>query len=262
LSGLRVPPFLLALALAVVIVGIELGARLLPLPTPSPQAAVAALCQAPDPSVAAECATPQGQAALAQRLGAPGQARPGIAISYLALVDGLVLFILALMGASLVVPARVVGRVQGVVGTVVSLLLLLAGVGLALAAVGLLILMVSLLLAVPFGTLVYLILWGFFDRAGAAVVLSLLMLLKVALAACLAVAHQRFLQDRGLLLLVGASLLANVVVALLQGLVPGFLVSITDAIAAIVVAVIGIVMAALSLAGSAASVPRAVRPSG
>lgn len=120
--------------------------------------------------------------------------------------------------------------------------------------------MVSLLLAFPFGTIVYLIVWGFFDRGGAAVALGLLMLIKVVAAVCLAIAHQAFVTDKGLLLIVAASLVAGLVVSFLHGLVPGFLVSITDAIAAIVVAIIGIIVALLALIGSAMSIVRALRP--
>ena len=55
-------------------------------------------------------------------------------------------------------------------------------------------LLISLLLAVPFGTIVYLAIYGFFNRGGASATLSLLMLLKIVFAVCLVVAEQRFLQ--------------------------------------------------------------------
>ena len=86
------------------------------------------------------------------------------------------------------------------------------------------------------------------------------MLVKTVIAVCLAAAHQSFVTDKGLLVMVAASLIANLVVSFLHGLVPGFLVSITDAIAAIVVAIIGIIVAILSLAGSIVSIVRAIRP--
>ena len=62
--------------------------------------------------------------------------------------------------------------------------------------------MVSLLLAPPFGPIAYLALWGGFDTDGATVALGLTMLLKLAFAACLVLAHQRFLQNKGLVVLV------------------------------------------------------------
>ncbi|MDZ7800559.1 MAG: hypothetical protein U5K81_07175 [Trueperaceae bacterium] len=73
----------------------------------------------------------------------------------MALVDGLVLLTLSLMLASLIVPERVHGRVQGVVTLLASLLMLLGAIVMILTALGLLILMVMLLAAAPFGTAVY-----------------------------------------------------------------------------------------------------------
>jgi hypothetical protein len=58
--------------------------------------------------------------------------------------------------------------------------------------------MVALFTAVPFGTLVCLIMYGFFNRVGANLTLTLLMLLKVAFAARLILAHRRFLENKGL----------------------------------------------------------------
>jgi hypothetical protein len=240
---------------------IELGSLALPPAAQDPGAAVRAMCAAsPAP---AGCATPDGQSALAAQIQTTRLSQPptpGLGISYMALVDGLLLFIVTLMAASLVVPARIQGRLQGIVSLVVSFLLILAGIVMAFAALGLLIVMVSLLVAAPFGTIVYLAIWGFFDRAGAEIALTLLMLLKGAFAVCMAIAHQSFLTDKGLLLMVGASLVANLVVAFLHGIVPIFLVSITDAVAGIVVAVIGIILAVLSLVGSVISISRALRP--
>jgi hypothetical protein len=80
-----------------------------------------------------------------------------------------------------------------------------------------------------FSTIVYLIIFGFFDRTGANVTLSLLMMLKLAFAACLILAHQRFIQNKGLEMIILTSLAANIIVSFLYGLVPAPLVSITDA---------------------------------
>ena len=258
---MRVPLLLVATALAAVVVLIELGSLALPPQAQQPAAAVAALCASS--GAPADCATPAGRAGLLQqveraRLTQPPT--PGLGIPAMAIADGLLLFILALMAVALVVPARIQGRVQGVVGLFLSLSLIFAGIAVAVRALGQLVLMVSLLLAFPFGTIVYLIIWGFFDRGGAAVALSLLLLCKVVIAVCLALAHQRFLTDKGLIVLVAGALLVNLVVAFLHGLVPLFLVSITDAIAAIVVAIVGIVLWLLSLGGSAVSIVRAISP--
>jgi hypothetical protein len=164
---------------------------------------------------------------------ADGEVRTvGLGIAYLALVDGLVLFTLSLMLASLVVPERVHGRVQGIVMLVVSIVMLIVSFLLLLAAFGLLILMVTLLAAAPFGTAVYFARYASFPTGTAAATLGLVLALKFGVAGCLLAAHQRMLQNKGLVMLVLTGLLAHVVVSFLHALVPGFLVAITDAAAA------------------------------
>ena len=184
---------------------------------------------------------------------------PGLGIPYLALVDGLLLFVVVLIGLSLIVPERVHGRVQGIVTLIVSFLVAVLGIVLLIVAVLALLLMVSLFLSVPFGTLTYLAIFGFFDRGGATLALGLLLLLKLAFTVCLLLAHQRFAQNKGLVLLVVTSLVLNLVVSFLHGLVPLFLVSITDAIAAIVVAVVAIIWAIVLLIGAIVSIVKVLR---
>jgi hypothetical protein len=183
---------------------------------------------------------------------------PGMAVSYLALLDGILLFTVGLMGVGLIVRERLQGRIQGCATLIFSLLLLLGAIGLVIAAFLLVILMVSLLLAAPFGTLTYLAVYGFFNRSGASAALGLLMMLKLGFLGCLIAAQQRFLQNRGLMLMVLTSLLSNVIVAFLHGLVPGFLVSITDGIAAVVVAILAIIWAIVLLIGAIPAVIRAI----
>lgn len=183
----------------------------------------------------------------------------GLAIRYLALVDGFLLFVLLLQGTSLVVGQRVAAKVQGVVTLVVSLLWVLAAVLLGLAAVGTLLLMVGLLLAQPFGTLVYLAAWGFFPVGDAALVLSLLMLLKLVMAGVLVASNPRFLTVKGLVALFLASVLLQVVLAWLHGFLPGVVVSIGDALWAVIIAVVALVWAVLSLVGAVPAVLKAVR---
>jgi hypothetical protein len=126
-------------------------------------------------------------------------------------------------------------------------------------AVLLLILMVTLLLAVPFGTLAYLAIYGFFNRGGAAAVLGLLMVLKVGVGASLIAAQQRFLQNKGLVLLVLSTLLCSAIVSLLHGIVPGILVSITDAIGAIINGICGLIWAVVLLIGAIPAILKAVK---
>ncbi len=77
---------------------------------------------------------------------------PGLAIRALALVDGIALFTVLLIGAALVVPGKIQGQVQGLATLIFSLAILIVGAVTILAALALVLLMVSLLLAIPFGT--------------------------------------------------------------------------------------------------------------
>src|SRR5262245_7791618 len=240
---------------------IELGTLALPLALQQPGAAVTALCSASSPPPL--CGTPAGRSQLTSQV---EQARltqpptPGLGVPAIVYVDAVLLLVLLVMATALVVPARIHGRVQGIVGLIVSILIILAAIVAAFKALAQLIVMVSLLLAFPFGTIVYLIIWGFFDRGGAAAALGLLLLIKIVIAICLVVSHQAFATDKGMILIVAASLIAGLVVSFLHGFVPGVLVSITDAIAAIVVAIIGIIVALLAALGSVVSIVRAIRP--
>lgn len=184
---------------------------------------------------------------------------PGYGIPYLALLDGILLFTIALMAISLFVPERIHGRVQGVATLIFSLVILLAAIGLIVLAVLLLTIMVSLVVAVPFGTLVYIGLYGRFEVGEAAVTLTALMTLKLVFAVCLVLAHQRFLQNKGLVLMVLTSLLANVIVSFLHAIVPRLLASITDDIAAIVIGILAAIWAMVLLIGSIPAVVKALR---
>lgn len=246
-------PFLIAslvcLALAVLV---ELGAPLL-LPTRAPDR------QALEAALREEGAQEEVDLRELFRLQQENPPTPGLAIPSLALVDALLLLTLGLMGASLLIPERVHGRVQGLVTLVGALVALLAGLALLFSAFSLLMLMVGLFTAAPFGTLAYLAVWGFFNRGGASGTLGLLMLLKVVAAVCLPLAHPRFLQNKGLVLLVLTSLLANALVSLLHGLVPIVLVSITDALGALLVAVLALLWALALLLGALVSILKVLR---
>ena len=184
---------------------------------------------------------------------------PGLGIPTMAFLDGLVFFTVALMGAALLIPERVHGRVQGIVSLIVSFLVLLAVIVAILKALAKLILMVSLFLSAPFGTIAYLAIYGFFPKGAAATALGLLMTLKLAFAACLVLAHQRFLQNKGLVLILLTSLLANIIVAFLHGFVPVFLVSITDALAALIVGILAALWALVLLISSLVSIIKVLR---
>jgi hypothetical protein len=243
LDRLRVPVFLVAVAAMLLVVLLELATTLM---LGGQDATAGLLAQAAE----YEVDLPGG---------GDVSAPPGRAISYLALVDGIALFTVVLMAAALVVPHRLHGRVQGIATIIFAIILILTALVLLVIAIVEVITMVALLFAFPFGTIAYLIIWGFFPRGGAAVMLSLLMFLKLVFAGALVIAQPRFIQNKGLVLLVVTSLVCNVVAAFLHGLVPRILVSITDDIAAIIFAVVAIVWAIVLLIGSIPSVVKAVR---
>jgi hypothetical protein len=172
---------------------------------------------------------------------------PGLAISTLALVDGLLVFQVVLITLSLGIAERVHVKYQGLATLVVSLIVLILAIAAVAAVIATLTIMVGLFMATPFGTIAYLAKWGFFDRGGAAAALSVIMTFKMVFVGCLVAAHPRFLQNKSLVLLILTSLLMNVVVAFLHGLVPVFLVSITDAIAAILVGIVAALWATVAL---------------
>lgn len=243
MERLRTPFFIVALVAMALVVCVELGEQLL------------------IGGVDAGSALTDNAAALGAQVPAGGHVeRPsGVGIPYLALVDFAALFTVGLMAAGLVVPPRLHGRLQGVVTLIVAILLILAALGLIFVAVAKLVLMVALLLAFPFGTIAYLILFGSFPRGTATVILSLLMFLKLVFAGSLVAAQPRFLQNKGLVLLTLSSLLCNVVVTFLHGLVPGVLVSITDAVAGIVVGIVALIWAVVLLVGAVVGIVTAAR---
>ena len=138
-------------------------------------------------------------------------------------------------------------------------LILLAAIVAIFAAITLVLLMIGLIMSF-FGAIIYLAVWGDFPRDGAAVILALLLVLKLVMAACLVLAHQRFLTLYGLIGLVITSLVLNIVIAFLHDLPPGFLVSVTDAVAAIIVAILAIIWAILLIVGGVMGILAAIKP--
>ncbi len=191
---------------------------------------------------------------------AQGQGRPpGLGVPYLALIEGLLLFTIGLMAAGMLYKERIQARVQGIATFVFALCMLLAAIGLLIAAIAATLKMVGLLLSVFIGTIIYLIMYGSFDRTASLAVLGILMVLQLGFGVCLLLAEQRFLQNKGLVLLFATSVVANLIVGFLHVLVPGILVSITDGIAGIVVAIIAIIWSVVFLVGSIPSILLALR---
>ena len=175
---------------------------------------------------------------------------PGLAISYLPILDGLLLYTVLLMGLGILMPRSVIGRIQGIVTLVLAFFGLLGAIAMALVALGLLILMITLLVAVPFGTIAYFVAWADFPTGAATATLGLILLLKAAFCILLILAHQRFLQNKGIVILSAVSLGATLLAAFLIDFPPRFLASITDAIGALIIAVVGAIWLLILLVGS------------
>jgi hypothetical protein len=182
----------------------------------------------------------------------------GQAIPSMAYLDGLIFFAALIIAIALLVPERVQSKVQGIVTVIVSFSLLLGCIVCIFKNLTMLFLMISLLLAVPFGTIVYFAAWAHFDTNTARIALSLIMTLKIVFAVCLVLAQQRFLQNKGLVLIILTSFLENLIIAFLYGLVPGFLVNPVDRIAAIVCGVLGAIWAVIYLIGGIISVVKVI----
>jgi hypothetical protein len=205
--------------------------------------------------------TPAGETLQSVQQAATEDEPPGIGIPYLALVDGILAYSLLLMCTALVVPDHIQAKLQGVVSLILSFFLALGSIVLILLALAQLLIMVTLFFAPPFGTIAYLAVWGDFPKGDAAVVLGLLVVIKIGASICLPIAHQRFLQAKGLIVLILTSFLATIIVSFLHGLVPGPLVSITDALAGIIVGIIALIWAIVILIGSIIAVIQAVTTS-
>ena len=167
----------------------------------------------------------------------------GFGVTGTAELDVLLALALTLMVLPLIIPESIHGRVQGIITFIVAVLDGLAAFTLIFAAFAALMAMISMIMAMPFGPALYLVVFGHFARDGATKIMTLSMLLKLFFAGFLIVAQQKFLENKGLVMLIVTALLANIIVTFLHGLVPGILVSITDAIAGIIVGILALLWA-------------------
>lgn len=184
--------------------------------------------------------------------------RPGLGIQTLALFDALLVVTWLFVAATILVPERSIAA-AGAVGTgIVGLIVLVLSVVALFAAIGLVLTMIGLLFAAPFGTAVYLALWGSFPVGAAAATLGIILFCKLAFAVCLVLANPGFLKNKLLMVLLAFSFLCNLVVSLLQGFPPSVLASITDGIAAAVVAVVSLIFAVVLLVRAVVSAVKVV----
>ncbi|MHC4954374.1 MAG: hypothetical protein ACYTGZ_10825 [Planctomycetota bacterium] len=187
---------------------------------------------------------------------------PGIGIPAMAILDGLVLLTTVLLVLPMLITDAGYAKVSGILTLIVSFLSLLGAIVVIFVSLALLLLMVALLLAIPFGTIAYFAAYADFNTGGAAAILGLSMTLKICSAIAVVVGNPHALKSKAIVLLFLTSLLGNVILSFLHGFPPGFLVSITDAIGAIIVAILGAIWALILLIGSIPAILKAIKPSG
>jgi hypothetical protein len=256
MDEIRRPFFLAALVAWLLVVVVELGSNLIPVPAVSAaQLKAQILHDAPDDP-------PPSDADLQDmvRVRREQPPRPGYAITSLIAFDGMAFMGLFWMGAGLVISRRLAARVQAITALIVSLLAIIAGIVVALLLLALLFIMLGLFLAPPFGTLAYLAIWGFFATGAAATTTGILLFLKLATVVLLVLAQQRFLKNKGLVVLLAVSLLLTLLISFLHGFPPGILVSITDVIAALVILVVAIIWSLLVFISSIIATIKAIPP--
>ena len=184
--------------------------------------------------------------------------RIGFGMRGAAILDGLLLFTIFLISLSLLLPESLHGRIQALITLIVGIVAAILSFVLAFASFFALMEMLALIMATPFGTIIYIALFGHFQRDDANKLFGLALLLKLFFAAFLVASEQRFLQNKKLIILIATVLIANVVVTFLHGLVPLALVSITDSIAGIIVGIIALIWAIFFVLDSIPGVFRAV----
>ncbi|MCH8148134.1 MAG: hypothetical protein IH987_09115 [Planctomycetes bacterium] len=187
-----------------------------------------------------------------------GRSSPGLGIGMMAFVDGALLFSVAALAAPLLTGHAAMGKSYGIIALIFSILVALAAFVAIMKCLVSLFLMIGLLMAMPFGPAVYGIMFGGFPVGAARATLGAIMTMKLVFAGCLVFAHPRFAQMKALVFLIATSLVAGIIVSFLHGLVGSFLVSVTDAIAGIVVGIIGLIWAIFILITSIPSIFKAV----
>jgi len=234
-----------ALLCYVLVVGLEIGEALLGAPSPAGDLLGASNPPLVAPEIASQIRTEPTP--------------PGRALPALALFDVLCLLTLALMSLSQVLPA-IAGRITGVASLIVSVGLVIAAIGTALACFVEVQIMLALFLAVPFGTLVYIGKYGFFDVSGSAGLIEAILGLKLLFAILMLIAQPTLLiRNKSFAVLILVSIGLTLVTDFLHSFPPMLLVSITDRIGSIVIALVASIWALLVLIGSLPAIAKAVR---
>ncbi len=185
---------------------------------------------------------------------------PGIGIKTLGIINLLLAYVLILMLLdNLPVWRKVAPRLQGIVTLIGTLVGLIASILIIIAALSLLLTMVAMLFAFPFGTIAYMALWGHFDTDASRTVLAIVMLLQVGGTVAILIVNPSLLKNVWLVLLVGSSLLLTVILGFLHAFPPSPLVSIADAIGAIIAGIFAAIWMIVFLIGALFAIVRALR---
>jgi hypothetical protein len=256
---LRKPLLVLALVFIVIALGVDLGSALLPAVN-TPGAVNQLAQQAGNLNEMKDLSADDRSATIEQLKKSAGKPDkpPGSGIPAMALVDGIVVYGLVMLVLPMVVSQELLGRLSGLITLIFSIIMLIGAGILIVTSLTKTLIMVSLFTAAPFGTIAYLAIWGFFNRGGAAAILGVNMLLKICFAVCLVLANPRFLQSKGLVLMVLTSFVAVLVISFLHGFVPIILVSITDMLAALVIGVIAAIWSIVLLIGGIVGLVKAI----
>lgn len=185
---------------------------------------------------------------------------PGIGIFALFFIDVVLAYNLFLIGLDFLPTRAAFARIQGVITLVLSVLLLLFTFFVfVLGTFTMLMLMLGLLMSPPFGTLAYFAIWGDFETGQAKFILGVVMLFKLGGALAIVLSNPSFLKNKGFVALFACSVGATFLLGLLHAFPPFFLVSITDAVGAIVAGIVGAFWMGYNAFGAIFAVIRAVR---
>lgn len=139
--------------------------------------------------------------------------------------------------------------ITGIVNVVAGIIILILSIVVIFGALAKLLFMLGLLMAFPFGPLIYLALFGWFARSAAAGTLGFALLAKAATGILLVIGNRSMLKVPSMVILILCTILCGIIVAFLHAIVPVFLVSVTDALAAIIVGIIVLIWSIFFLIG-------------
>jgi hypothetical protein len=183
---------------------------------------------------------------------------PGVGLAALSFFDLLVIYAFVVIALEVAGLGALTGRAQGFTALTTGVLGALAGLILTFSALALLNQMLALIQA-PLGLPTYLALFGHFDTAASREILSVIMCLKLIGLALILLGVPSLLRNRKLLILVCVSLGFTFVLGLVDAYVPGFLISLFDALAGVVIGAYGLVRFVLLAFAGLSSLLKAAR---